>query len=110
MSHLPTERPPAKAKFELVVYTNEGSHLVELRPGSVVTIGRSPEVNVRLEDASVSRQHARLYVTEEVHVEDLGSANGTTLVRSRPVSTEEATSSSTRPLTSGERATLRVGD
>lgn len=110
MSHLPTERPPAKSKYELVVYTNEGSHLVELRPQSVVTIGRSPEAMVKIEDASVSRQHARLFITDEVHVEDQGSANGTTLVRNRPVSMEEATSGSTRPLGSGERAQLRVGD
>jgi two-component system, NtrC family, response regulator AtoC len=110
MSHLSTERPGAKPKFELVVYTNEGSHLVELHPGSVLTIGRSPEAAVQIEDASVSRQHARLFVADEVHVEDQGSANGTTLVRSRPVTTEEATSSSTRPLTQGERVHVRVGD
>jgi transcriptional regulator with GAF, ATPase, and Fis domain len=84
MSYLVTERPPAKSKYELVVYTRRQSEVYELAPGAVLAIGRGAENVVRIDDASVSRSHARLYVGDEVDAEDLGSANGTTLVRNQP--------------------------
>ena len=41
-------------------------------------IGRDPDVEVRLDDATVSRRHARIVVTAEGTVlEDFGSKNGT---------------------------------
>ena len=41
-------------------------------------IGRDPDVEVRLDDSTVSRRHARLVVTSEGTVlEDFGSKNGT---------------------------------
>jgi DNA-binding winged helix-turn-helix (wHTH) protein len=43
-------------------------------------IGRDPDVEVRLDDSTVSRRHARLVVTTEGTVlEDFGSKNGTFL-------------------------------
>jgi two-component system response regulator AtoC len=84
MSYLVTEPPPAKSKYELVVYTRKQSEVFELAPGGVLAIGRGAENAVRIDDASVSRNHARIYVNDEVDVEDLGSANGTTLVRNQP--------------------------
>jgi FHA domain len=59
--------------------------VVELRP-DVTTIGRGEGVDVRLEDASVSRLHAELVRRGNyVYVSDLGlSANGTR-VNGRPV-------------------------
>jgi len=43
-------------------------------------LGRSPKVDVQLQDAGISRSHARLQrVGEHVYVEDLKSANGTFL-------------------------------
>ena len=86
MSYLVTEPPPAKSKYELVVYTRKQSEVFELLPGAILAIGRGPENAVRIDDASVSRSHARIYVNDEVDVEDLGSANGTTLVRNTPTS------------------------
>jgi pSer/pThr/pTyr-binding forkhead associated (FHA) protein/lysophospholipase L1-like esterase len=48
--------------------------------GSIVTIGRSSEREIVLEDDRVSRNHARIEVrSEDVVVEDTGSANGTTI-------------------------------
>jgi len=42
------------------------------------TIGRSEECDIVLEDESVSRQHARITLTENhFHIEDLNSTNGT---------------------------------
>ena len=43
-----------------------------------ITMGRSPKVDLQLNDVGVSRKHARIRRTgEEVFVEDLQSANGT---------------------------------
>jgi pSer/pThr/pTyr-binding forkhead associated (FHA) protein len=43
-------------------------------------VGRAPECQLRLEEASLSRKHARLIPTEDgVIVEDLGSTNGSFL-------------------------------
>ncbi len=51
-------------------------HQFDLRPGEVV-IGRSAGCQIVLDDALVSRRHAKILVQErDVTVEDLGSANG----------------------------------
>ncbi|HEY7374108.1 MAG TPA: sigma 54-interacting transcriptional regulator [Polyangia bacterium] len=44
-----------------------------------VTVGRGDAVgvDVKLDDAKASRRHLRLYVGDDVEIEDLGSANGT---------------------------------
>lgn len=45
-----------------------------------ITVGRAPECTLTLEDAGLSRLHARLLPTDDgVRVEDLGSTNGTTV-------------------------------
>jgi pSer/pThr/pTyr-binding forkhead associated (FHA) protein len=46
----------------------------------VTLVGRAPECQMRLEEASLSRKHARLIPTDEgIIIEDLGSTNGTFL-------------------------------
>jgi pSer/pThr/pTyr-binding forkhead associated (FHA) protein len=46
----------------------------------VTIIGRGHDVDLRLTDPGVSRQHVRLEVVgDEVFVTDLGSTNGTTV-------------------------------
>lgn len=60
----------------------------------VVTLGRSPENLIHLDDPSVSGRHAQLQVVdEELQLTDLGSTNGTA-VNGAPVTS----------------ATLRAGD
>jgi putative nucleotidyltransferase with HDIG domain len=51
---------------------------ITLRPGDSRTIGRSPHADIKIDDASLSRLHARLSHTAEgtTSVEDLGSTNG----------------------------------
>lgn len=81
MSELVTQRPPpSKARFELLVYTRHQSQVFPLVHGSIVNMGRGSDNTIHLDDASVSRAHARLHVGEEVFVEDLNSANGTMLM------------------------------
>lgn len=55
------------------------------RFGRRILVGRSPNADLRLEDPSVSRLHARIEMRDDgVYVEDLGSRNGT-VVDGKPV-------------------------
>src|SRR5690606_38779842 len=52
--------------------------------GDDITIGRSPECTVTLEDSHVSARHARIVQDlQAATLEDLGSTNGTALLRGR---------------------------
>jgi len=54
-------------------------------PQGEVTVGRSREVEVRVDNPDVSRRHATIYLSEgSVVVKDLGSTNGT-MVNGYPV-------------------------
>ncbi|GMV18251.1 MAG: sigma 54-interacting transcriptional regulator [Polyangiaceae bacterium] len=61
------------------------AHVVtkKLSAGGVYTVGRAPECEVRVDHPSVSRRHARLHVGDVIRIEDLGSANGTIVGRTR---------------------------
>jgi two-component system response regulator AtoC len=48
-----------------------------------VTIGRAEDNDIRIDDASVSRRHARLLMGPPLRVEDVGSANGIRLTTHR---------------------------
>jgi two-component system response regulator AtoC len=69
-----------------------------LPAGGTLSIGRGSGAEVDLPDRSVSRQHARLHVGpgSTFLIEDLGSANGTQVGRSR--------------LAPGERVRLEIGE
>ncbi len=68
----------AGAHSYLLVIENGSSSLFDLPSTGVVTIGRSPDVDLRLDHASVSRRHARLLMGHgEARVCDIGSHNGT---------------------------------
>lgn len=41
-----------------------------------VTIGRGEDNDIRIDDSSVSRSHARLHLGPPLRIEDIGSANG----------------------------------
>ena len=52
--------------------------------GDQMTIGRSPEAEVFLDDVTVSRNHALLVRRRDgVYIDDLGSLNGTYVNRRR---------------------------
>jgi DNA-binding NtrC family response regulator len=75
-----TTRPftePAAGAPRLHVFWEGGSVSYPLERGQQVVIGRAPECEVRIDDASVSRRHAILDVRDEVRLIDLGSFNGT---------------------------------
>ena len=114
MSELLTQPPPPprEGTFELAVYTRQQSRVYPLTFGNMLEIGRAAESQIRLDDPSVSRNHARLYVGSDIEIEDLGSANGTTLVRSPSLegSGDDPTSDGHRPLEPHRRAPLQPGD
>lgn len=64
----------------LVVYHGERAEVVPLAPNAALVLGRAPPADLVVDDASLSRQHARFERTDDgVRVEDLGSTNGTWL-------------------------------
>lgn len=62
----------------LLVVENGSSRMVPLPHPGVVTIGRIPEVDLRVDHSSVSRKHARILLDRgELRISDLDSRNGT---------------------------------
>jgi DNA-binding NtrC family response regulator len=67
----------ARDTFHLLVVERSSSRMIALPAAGFRVIGRDPEVDVRVEDPSASRRHARLQIGGgEVRVVDLGSRNG----------------------------------
>jgi DNA-binding NtrC family response regulator len=73
------QRPDGRARTRLVLRVLCDGALTShpLPPDGTVSLGRSDDVDVCIEHASVSRRHAQLHVGPELQIEDLGSANGT---------------------------------
>lgn len=64
-----------------MVFLGNESRVFALPDEGDVTIGRALESDVRIDDASISRRHAMLRIQDEISVEDLASANGTSVRR-----------------------------
>jgi len=73
--------PPAGAPLELAIFLGNETKIVPLPAAGSISIGRLDENDVRIDDASISRRHAVIHLEKEPWVEDLGSANGTSLQR-----------------------------
>ena len=85
----------------LLVVDNDSSSIFHLPRAGAVVIGRAPDVELRVQHASVSRRHATIRIDDgALRVADLGSHNGTR-VNGEAVTT-------TRGLASGDVVT--VGD
>jgi DNA-binding winged helix-turn-helix (wHTH) protein len=93
------ERPSSEGREKSVCWIVRGRRRYALAPGESI-IGRDPGAAVFIDDASVSRRHARILVSDDgATLEDLGSKNGTQVQEKRieaPV-----------PLTDGDQ--IRVG-
>jgi len=64
--------------LRLVVLAGGAPRTFRLPEDGIVVLGRGDGCAVRIDDASVSREHAHLHVRpESLFVEDLGSSNGT---------------------------------
>ncbi|MCC6747715.1 MAG: sigma 54-interacting transcriptional regulator [Deltaproteobacteria bacterium] len=70
--------PLAAEQRLLLFYHRDGLELATLRPGEQLVVGRGELANLRIEESSLSRQHACFRLAAgELWVEDLGSTNGT---------------------------------
>jgi len=80
-----THRPGAPdahpGALEVLVYLRQHCSVFHLPESGTVRVGRSASNDLRIDDPSVSRFHFALHVGDVVEVEDLGSANGTSLFR-----------------------------
>ncbi|MBI2377601.1 MAG: FHA domain-containing protein [Deltaproteobacteria bacterium] len=62
----------------LILLSSAGRACVELATGQEVLIGREAPSTTRIDDPSLSRRHARIWVDHDgAWIEDLGSTNGT---------------------------------
>ena len=95
-------------RLQLVVFAGEELRIIDLPPVGTLTIGRGDECAVRIDDPSVSRNHAILHLAPKLTIEDLGSVNGT-LVRGRASSQSAADTLNVRQLLA-RKADLAVGD
>jgi predicted component of type VI protein secretion system len=69
----------------MTIRSDSGEQVSHDLVDETVTIGRSPENSIHLEDVSVSGRHAELnLVGENFHLKDLNSTNGT-LVNGEPI-------------------------
>ncbi|MBK9261711.1 MAG: sigma 54-interacting transcriptional regulator [Polyangiaceae bacterium] len=65
-----------------MVFAAGDEALVYALPASgKLIIGRAEDVDIRIDDASVSRRHAALHLDAAMRIEDLGSSNGTDVRR-----------------------------
>jgi DNA-binding NtrC family response regulator len=114
MSEPLTEPPPPDVRFELLVSSSGKSRAVPLPIGRSASVGRGDENLIRLDYPSVSRLHVQLHAgVEGVEVEDLGSSNGTVLIRNTSAAVtvgQDATLASPQRLNPHERWPLQVGD
>jgi DNA-binding NtrC family response regulator len=111
MTDLVTLPPPSDARFELLVCTREASKAFPL--DRVAGIGRGEENLIRLDCPSVSRLHLQLHPRAEVvEVEDLGSSNGTVLIRAASTASEEELNghANQQRLVPHQRWPMQVGD
>jgi two-component system, NtrC family, response regulator AtoC len=104
-----TQPPRSRARFQLTIVIGTLRQTVALENGRSWIVGRSSECSIHIDDPSVSRRHAQLYPAEDrVEVEDLGSANGTWVLRT--ASAQPGAAAAEQRIAPHERARLRVGE
>jgi DNA-binding NtrC family response regulator len=112
---MPSQASVALRTLELIVYVRQDSVRFPLPEAGEVSIGRGPRNDVRIDDSSVSRNHVVLRISHsKIEVEDLGSSNGTTLLRERREDSlaEETSTGVSRDnqLQAGKPVSMAVGD
>ncbi|AUX39593.1 uncharacterized protein SOCE26_009870 [Sorangium cellulosum] len=101
-------RNDAQNALELAVFAGGRVSRHPLPAEGRVSLGRSKENDVQIDDSSVSRRHALLHLGPRLAIEDLGSANGTRLRRER--SAGPTTKLLELQLEPGKTMELSVGD
>jgi two-component system response regulator AtoC len=112
---MPSKASIGARSLELIIYVRQDSIRFPLPESGEVSIGRGPRNDVRIDDSSVSRNHVVLRIgPSRIEVEDLGSSNGTTLLRDRreDTSAEETSTGVNRDnqLSARKPISINVGD
>ena len=94
--------------YQFLVFSGEETRIFDLPSSGEVTIGRGDGSTVRIDDPSVSRNHAVLRLGNTLEIEDLGGANGI-FIREKPTSKVSEKTLSVRQLVR-RRVPLAVGD
>src|SRR5215475_6746780 len=71
-----TPRTPRNAAF-IRIFGETIFRSLPVPPAGSLTIGRSEDCDIVVDEHSVSRVHARLHFGETIAIEDAGSSNGT---------------------------------
>jgi DNA-binding NtrC family response regulator len=95
--------------LELVIFSGDDVRTFSLPPSGTVTIGRGEASALRIDDPSVSRNHAVLHTGAPLTIEDLGSANGTMIRGKTGPTSPRGETMNVRHLLK-HRAELAVGD
>ena len=91
--------PVEESRFYLLVVQGGSSKMFHLPATGIIVIGRSDEADLRIEDDTASRSHAKIITADGVaRLFDLGSHNGTFVNGERV--------DGTRPLVSGDAITI----
>ncbi len=72
---MPVTSDPTPLKLVVVSQAAFAGYALPAR-GAIV-LGRSEKSDVRIDDPSITRKHAKLHLGERIEIEDLGSVNGT---------------------------------
>ena len=83
MAAAKSTRNDVQSALELAVFAGGRVTRHPLPAEGRVSLGRSTENDVQIDDSSVSRRHAIIHLGPPIAIEDLGSANGTRLRRER---------------------------
>ncbi|MGE5184323.1 MAG: sigma 54-interacting transcriptional regulator [Acidobacteriota bacterium] len=67
----------ASARLHALVIGDRQVATFPLPDAGTLTVGRSPQCEIQIDDASISRTHAEISIGPPLTVADLGSANGT---------------------------------
>jgi len=100
---------PRPSDLQLVVYAGEEIRHFDLPASGTVTIGRGDGNTVRIDDPSVSRNHAVIHVGEALLIEDLGGPNST-MIRDRVGGGSAPGETLNVRQLHGRKAELAVGD
>jgi len=92
----------------IAVFTGDTATVHTLRPGAVLRVGRGEANEIRINDSAVSRAHAIFHGGPPLEIEDLGSANGTSVSSALGRSARGETAGMRR--VSQQRIPLNVGD
>jgi len=96
------------ASLEVVIAAGAESSIRALPRKPRITFGRSKECDIAIEHPSMSRRHAILHLGPQLVIEDLGSANGTTV--SPAGALPESAKTNSNRLGFGESFRVDIGD